>query len=133
MDTVSKNVRSKIMASVKGKNTSLELIVFRHLKKIGIRFLKHQSKLPGSPDAVIPQRKIAIFIDGDFWHGYRYPAWKQKIMSTFWREKIETNRKRDQKNFRKLRRQGWKVIRIWGHSIKNNPKSTIQMLEKIKR
>ena len=81
MDTVTKEVRSRIMASVKGKNTSIEVAVFKFLKKSGIKFKKHYAKLPGRPDAVILKQKIAVFVDGDFWHGYRYPAWKHRISS----------------------------------------------------
>ena len=66
--------------------------------------------LPGKPDIVFTKRKIAIFIDGDFWHGYRFPTWKDSL-SDFWQKKIEQNRIRDRKNFNKLRKRGWKVIR----------------------
>src|SRR5882762_10884610 len=121
MDTVSPKVRSKMMAAVKSKNTSLERFVFAQLRKKGISFTTHYSRLPGKPDVALPSRKMAIFIDGDFWHGFRYPVWKGKIKSKFWRDKIETNRRRDSRNFRKLRRLGWKVLRIWGHEIHNDP------------
>jgi DNA mismatch endonuclease (patch repair protein) len=125
MDTVSPKVRSKMMAAVKSKNTSLERFVFAQLRKKGIRFTAHYSRLPGTPDVALPSHKMAIFIDGDFWHGFRYPAWKRKIKSKFWRDKIEANRRRDSRNFRKLRRLGWKVLRIWGHEIHNDPLGTI--------
>ena len=128
MDIVSKKVRSRMMAAVKGKNTALEKLVFVEMKKRGIRFKKHYGKLPGSPDLALPQIRKAIFIDGDFWHGYRYPVWQNKITSPFWRKKIEANRLRDRRNFRKLRRLGWQVIRIWGHDIKKSPTKTFQRI-----
>jgi DNA mismatch endonuclease (patch repair protein) len=126
MDIVSPAVRSRMMAAVKSKNTSLEKLIFSEMKRRRIHFEKHYKYLPGTPDVVLARAKKAIFIDGDFWHGYRYPAWKNKITSRFWREKIETNRLRDRRNFRKLRRLGWKVMRVWEHEIKRNPAKTFQ-------
>lgn len=58
-----------------------------------------------------------MFIDGDFWHGWRFPAWKAKIPA-FWQDKIEKNRQRDARSFAALRRHGWKVIRLWEHAVK---------------
>jgi len=120
MDTVDRATRSRIMASVKGRNTDIEVLVFRELRRQGIKFRKHYRQLPGTPDIAFPQMKVAVFIDGDFWHGYRYPAWRKKIKSAFWRNKIETNRLRDQRNFTLLRRNGWKVLRVWGHQVKGD-------------
>jgi DNA mismatch endonuclease (patch repair protein) len=62
---------------------------------------------------------VVVFIDGDFWHGYRFPKWENDV-SDFWRNKISRNRYRDQKNFRQLRRMGWSVIRIWKHEVNGN-------------
>ena len=59
---------------------------------------------------------VVIFVDGDFWHGYRFPAWRKKL-APFWRAKIEKTRLRDRKNFAKLRKMGWRVVRIWQHQI----------------
>jgi len=117
-----------MMAAVKSKNTSLEKIVFSALRKRGFRFKRHYKQLPGTPDVAFPQDKKAIFIDGDFWHGYRYPAWRGKIRSKFWREKIESNRLRDRRNFRKLRGLGWKVMRVWEHNIKRSPAATFEKI-----
>src|SRR5437588_10873309 len=112
--------RFRAMSNVKLRDGSLEVIVRSELHKRGYRFRKHVKSLPGSPDAVFPREKIAIFIDGDFWHGYRLPTWEHKL-NDFWKQKIRANRKRDQKNFLKLRRMGWRVIRIWQHEIRENP------------
>ena len=67
--------------------------------------------------------KVAVFVDGDFWHGWRLPAWEHKL-SKFWRDKLRANRARDQRNFRRLRAAGWKVIRIWQHALKKKCSST---------
>ena len=78
----------------------------------------------------MPRRKIAVFIDGDFWHGYRYPQWSQKLPSAFWREKIERNRARDRRNFAKLRRHGWRVLRVWEHKLMKSPDQTLRQIKK---
>jgi len=112
------------MSRVKGKDTSVEKIIRSELHKKGFRFKKHVAGLPGRPDVVFMKKKVAVFIDGDFWHGYRFPIWKHK-MSRFWIDKIESNRKRDKLNIRRLRRNGWIVIRIWQHQIEKDFNSCI--------
>lgn len=82
----------------------------------GLRFRKHVRTLPGNPDVVFSRARVAVFVDGDFWHGYRFPRWQDKL-TVFWRNKIGHNRRRDRANFRRLRRQGWTVIRLWGHEV----------------
>lgn len=124
MDIVSKAVRSRMMAAVKSRNTSIEKLVFWELRRSGVRFRKHYGLLPGTPDLAFPDRRKAIFIDGDFWHGYRYPAWRTKIKSRFWRGKIEANRRRDRRNFRNIRELGWVVMRVWEHDLKRNAEET---------
>lgn len=118
-DNLSKSQRSYCMSRINGKNTGLERVVRSELHKKGFRFRKHVKELPGKPDVVFSQSKVAVFIDGDFWHGYRFPAWEHTL-SDFWKNKIQGNRERDQRNFKKLRSRGWKVIRIWQHQIKND-------------
>jgi len=71
------------------------------LHKRGLRFRKHVKDLPGKPDVVFPTVKVAVFIDGDFWHGYKFPSWEHKV-SDFWKQKINKNRERDRRNHRKL-------------------------------
>ena len=107
------------MSRVKGRDTSLERLVRSELHKRGLRFRKHTGKLPGKPDIVFVKAKLVIFLDGDFWHGYRFPQWEHTL-SKFWRKKIGETRKRDQRNFSKLRRMGWQVVRIWEHSIEKD-------------
>lgn len=120
------------MSQVKARNTSLEMLAFSALKQQGIKFSRHAKSLPGKPDAVIRNEKIALFIDGDFWHGYRFPVWKNELPD-FWQVKINKNRTRDRANFSKLRRQGWKVIRLWGHQIKTDPQAVIKSLGNIRK
>ena len=96
---------------------------------VGIYFQKHHKRTLGSPDICIPSKKIAIFIDGDFWHGYRYKTWKDRLGSDFWRQKIERNMARDKRTFRKLRKEGWTVMRVWEHALQKDTKKTISNIE----
>lgn len=126
-DHLSKEQRSRLMSNVKGKDNQYEMAIRSELHKRGFRFRKHLKKIPGSPDIIFTRAKVAVFIDGDFWHGYRFPQWKHKL-KPFWREKISTNRNRDQNNFKKLREMGWKVIRIWQHDIENDSNSCVNRI-----
>src|SRR3989338_3685173 len=118
MDKFSKEIRSKIMSKIKGKNTAPEVLIFSELKKRGIYFKKHGSLL-GNPDIVFPKNKIVVFIDGDFWHGFDYEVRKTKLPD-YWVKKIKRNIERDRKYRSTLRVQGWKVLRIWEHQVLSN-------------
>ena len=107
------------MSRVKGTNSGIERLIRLELHKRGLRFRKHVKGLPGKPDIVFPAARVAVFLDGDYWHGYRFPAW-QDSLSSFWEDKIGATRQRDQRNFRSLRRQGWRVLRIWEHEIEKD-------------
>jgi DNA mismatch endonuclease (patch repair protein) len=115
------------MSRIKGKDTGPEMKVRSALHKKGLRFRKHVKDLPGKPDIVFRKAKVAIFIDGDFWHGYRFPAWEDKV-SDFWKKKIIGNRKRDVRNHRKLRSKGWKVIRLWQHEVERDFETCIDRI-----
>jgi DNA mismatch endonuclease, patch repair protein len=118
-DRLTTNQRSKLMSRVRQKGTDIELCVAKALRLRGYRLRMNVRSLAGSPDLVVAKTRLAIFIDGDFWHGYRYPTWKHRI-APFWQQKIEANRRRDQRNFRRLRRAGWTVIRLWQHDIERD-------------
>lgn len=117
-DNLTPTQRSYCMSMVRNKNSNLEELVNIALKRVGIRPRPKRNlrALPGSPDFVFVDQKLVIFVDGDFWHGYRFNTWKQKLNS-FWKRKIQININRDRRNFSKLRRLGWKVFRIWGHTV----------------
>ncbi|SRR5258708_250707 len=118
-DHMTRDQRSRAMKSVKLKDGPLERLIQRELRKNGLHFQRNYKKLKGSPDIVFVKKKVAIFIDGDFWHGWRLPAWEDKL-SEFWKIKLRTNRRRDQRNFRRLRAANWTVIRLWEHEIRSN-------------
>lgn len=118
-DNLTPQQRSYCMSRVKGRDTGLERLVRSELHKRGLRFRKHVKELPGRPDVVFPRARVVVFIDGDFWHGYRLPAWEENL-SEFWRRKIHRNRERDKSNFAKLRVRGWSVIRLWQHEVERD-------------
>jgi DNA mismatch endonuclease (patch repair protein) len=115
-DNLTPQQRKRCMSHVKSKNTDIEMRVRSELHKLGYRYKTHVKELPGKPDIVFTKARVAIFIDGDFWHGYRFRTLKPKL-SPFWQDKISKNRERDYKNFVALKELGWKVLRIWKHSI----------------
>lgn len=117
-DIFTKEKRSEVMSHIRPKNTKPEMLIFRELRRKGIYFQKHYKRAAGSPDIALPRKKIAVFIDGDFWHGYRFDGYKDRLPEEYWREKIETNIKRDRRNKTILRRDGWRVLRIWEHELK---------------
>jgi DNA mismatch endonuclease (patch repair protein) len=119
-DNLSAAARTRCMKAVRTRDTDIEGVVRSELFRRGLRFRKHVKGLPGKPDVVFPRAKVAVFIDGDFWHGYQFPKWGSKL-SPFWQGKIAGNRKRDQRNFRTLRRAGWRVLRVWKHEVKLHP------------
>lgn len=132
-DRLTPEQRSRAMKRVKLKDGSLEKLVQREFRAAGLRFRRHDRALPGCPDIVFSKERVAVFVDGDFWHGWRLPAWEHKL-SRFWRDKIRANRARDQRNFRRLRAAGWAVVRIWQHEILKQPtyfvRRVISMLAK---
>jgi len=123
-DIMSKEKRSALMSRIRGKDTGPERTMAKALRKAGLRPKRHDARLPGRPDFVFARAKVAVFVDGDFWHGWRFPAWEHKL-TPFWREKIGKNRERDKRNFRRLRRDGWTVIRIWEHDVERAPEACI--------
>ena len=117
-DVFSRKKRSWIMSRIRSKNTSIDRKMRDMLSETGVRFEMYPD-LFGSPDFQVGKR-VLVFCDGDFWHGYRY-AEKKRPAKKYWREKIEGNMRRDRKVSRKLRRDGWSVLRLWEHDIKKNP------------
>ena len=113
--------RSRAMSRVKLKNGPLEKLVQRELRAMRIQYRCNNRSLPGSPDIILPRQRVAIFVDGNFWHGWRLPSWEHKL-SPFWRDKLRANRARDQRNFRRAKRLGWRVCRIWEHQVQDREK-----------
>ncbi len=110
------------MSRIKGKDTKPEILVRKFLFSKGFRYRVNVSGLPGKPDIVLPKYKTVIFIHGCFWHGHegcRYFV-VPKTRTEWWIEKISMNVERDVKNEQDIKKQGWKVIKIWACQLKSN-------------
>ena len=133
MDRVTKEQRSRNMSAVRGRNnqsTELELLkVLRSSKISGWR--RHSKNIPGTPDFVFPKNRMAVFVDGCFWHGCRQHYKLPKSNRKFWANKITRNTQRDREVGRKLRKRGWTVVRIWEHQIKNNSVGALKLVEQL--
>ena len=128
-DKFTKKVRSKIMSSIKSKNTWPEKEVRSYLHRHGYRFVLHDKRLPGKPDIVLPKYKTVVEVNGCFWHGHKCKG--SKLPSTnkkFWEKKINNNIRRFKKNSLSLRQKGWRVIVIWECQVK---KGNIKKLDSI--
>ncbi|MFK8331867.1 very short patch repair endonuclease [Pseudomonas sp. BJa5] len=115
MDIVSKEIRSRMMASIRGSNTNPEMKVRRFLHRHGFRYRLHQKNLPGKPDVVLARHRVCIFVHGCFWHrhpGCRF-ATTPKTREDFWKNKFAQNVARDLKNRQELQHQGWRVFELW--------------------
>lgn len=126
-DRLSKERRSSLMAKIRSKGSRFESNFIRKLKaRTKIRFETNVTSMRGKPDIVFPKKNVCVFLDSDFWHGWQYPRWAHVLKNAYWREKINGNRRRDLKNTRYLRRHGWRVLRLWEHSILNQEARTIK-------
>jgi DNA mismatch endonuclease (patch repair protein) len=112
--------RSAVMSRIKGRDTGPERIMAALFASRDLSWEEHARDLPGRPDFVFREAMVAVFVDGDFWHGWHFSKWRDKL-SEKWEAKIEANRCRDVRNHRCLRRRGWKVIRLWEHQVEINP------------
>ncbi|MGV7976668.1 MAG: very short patch repair endonuclease [Anaerolineaceae bacterium] len=112
--------RSRLMSRIRSVNTTPEIALRKYLWGLGFRYRKNYSKLVGKPDIVFTKNKLAVFIDGEFWHGYLWEEKKDKIVSNrdYWIHKIESNIIRDRLVNQELSAQGWHVLRFWEHEIK---------------
>ncbi len=128
VDNLTREQRSYMMSRVRSTDTTPELMVRKLAHARGLRFRKHCPWLPGRPDLTFVATRVVVFVDGDYWHGWRFPAWKDKL-SPYWKQKIERNRKRDQSNFRKFRMDGWLVIRLWEHEVERDAESCIDRIQ----
>ncbi|MFZ1964225.1 MAG: very short patch repair endonuclease [Roseiarcus sp.] len=113
---MSPETRSRVMARIRGRDTKVELAIAALLQAEGLAFESQARDLPGRPDFVLREQRVAVFCDGDFWHGWRLPAWRLKL-SEKWEAKIAATRRRDARNHRALRSKGWIVLRLWEHQI----------------
>lgn len=127
-------VSSRILAAVRSKNTRPELVLRSALHRAGLRFRIHVTGLPGTPDVVFPRTRLAVFVDGDYWHGR---SWRSRGFTSledqfarwqrgdWWLAKIRGNIRRDRRQNRALRRAGWRVIRVRDSVVLRDPLAVV--------
>lgn len=134
-DITTPQTRSRMMASIKGRNTAPELVVRRFLHAEGFRFRLHRRDLPGTPDIVLPRYHAAVFVHGCFWHrheGCRYTT-TPATHPEFWQQKFQANRARDQRDLSALVSEGWKVVIIWECATKHHRERNLLELARVLR
>ena len=121
-DVLTTEQRHKNMSHIRGKDTSIELLLRKKLFSLGYRYRKNVKELPGKPDLVFPKYKTVIFVNGCFWH--RHPGCQYTTMPKtrieFWQAKFDRIVERDQENYAKLEDLGWKVCIVWECEIKSD-------------
>jgi len=124
-DNLTREKRIKVMSSIRGKNTRPELIMRKLLWSKGKRYRIHDRSVFGTPDISNKKKRVAVFVDGCFWHGcekcYRPP----RTNSDFWAKKIESNKNRRKQVMSKLENDNWKVFQVWEHEIIKNPQPLV--------
>ncbi|HEO1831601.1 TPA: very short patch repair endonuclease [Acinetobacter baumannii] len=133
IDIVDTSTRSRIMASIKGRDTKPEILIRKLLHKRGFRFRLHVKELPGKPDVVLKKYKAVIFINGCFWHGhkdchlFKLPATR----TDFWEEKINKNQLNDTKTIKLLLDNDWRVCVVWECSVRGAKKDLNMVINSI--
>lgn len=122
--------RSELMQRIRSVDTKPEIQFRKSLWAKGVRYRKNNKRLPGNPDICISKQKIAIFIDGEFWHGFDWENKKRKIKANcdYWIPKIEKNIERDKKYKMLLENDGWTVLRFWEREIKKKPTECLEIV-----
>lgn len=131
MDNLTIEQRRFAMSQVKNKNTKLELRFRRYIWLKGLRGYRIKQKMLGNPDLYYPKKKVAVFIDGCFWHGCKICNEHPVANSDYWKAKFERNIVRDKKINSELAKQGIKVFRIWEHEIKTNPEEAFKRIRSL--
>ena len=134
MDVVSKKTRSRMMAGIRGRDTSPEMKVRRMLHRHGFRYRLHKKDLPGKPDLVLPRYRLCIFVHGCFWHRHqncKY-ATSPKTRTSFWQDKFAQNVSRDIRNKELLLSQGWRIFELWECGIRGPEQELLFILDAVK-
>ena len=131
MDKLTKEQRRKNMQAVKSKGSKIETALAKALWAKGFRYRKNNKTVFGKPDLTFKKFKIAVFVDGEFWHGKNWEVRKHdhKSNQDFWLKKIERNMERDKEVNQKLKSEGWQVLRFWGKDIQKNLPSCVEKIE----
>ena len=129
-DNLTPEQRRKNMQAIRGKDTSIELKLRNELWRRGIRYRKNCKQVYGHPDLAFIGKKVAVFCDSEFWHGFDWVNRKESIRTNreYWIPKIERNIERDKEVNEKLKSEGWTVIRFWGREIQKDAERCAQIV-----
>ncbi|MDR6469236.1 DNA mismatch endonuclease (patch repair protein) [Paraburkholderia graminis] len=127
-DNMTPEQRRITMSRIRSRDTKVELAIRKELHRRGHRFRVNAAWLAGKPDVVFTKIRLAIFIDGDFWHGWQFKRWAYKL-PPYWYQKIRGNIARDRQRRALLRREGWAVMSVWEHDVKKNFERCIRRIE----
>jgi DNA mismatch endonuclease, patch repair protein len=131
-DVFTKEKRSAVMARIKGRNNKdTELVLVGLFREHGISGWRRHLRLPGRPDFTFRAARVVIFVDGCFWHGCPKHSNRPVQNAAFWEEKLSGNQKRDRRNTRLLKKNGWKVLRFWEHDIQRRPDKCIAKVQRL--
>ena len=132
MDNLTPEQRRKSMSAIRSKDTSIEEVLRRELWRRGLRYRKNYGRLPGKPDIVFVGKKVAVFCDSEFWHGYDWENRRAAIQTNrdYWIPKIERNIERGYEVDNELRELGYTVIRFWGKQIKKDVVGCADIVER---
>ena len=132
MDNHTPEQRKRNMQAVHNKDSKIETTLRKELWSRGIRYRKNVKTVFGHPDIAFIGRKVAVFCDSEFWHGYDWENSKEKIKTRreFWIPKIERNIQRDKEVSQRLEADGWTVLRFWGKEITKHPKECADIIQK---
>lgn len=128
-------VASRVKSANRRQDTLHEILLRRHLWRLGLRFRKNVTTLPGKPDIVFSGTRVVIFCDGDFWHGRDWQSLQEKLSrgtnSSYWLAKIASNIERDARSTALLKKAGWRVIRLWETDVKRDPLAAAMRIKKV--
>jgi DNA mismatch endonuclease, patch repair protein len=131
MEKITKEQRSRVMASIRSNGTKIELLLGKAIWAKGHRYRKNDKSLPGTPDFTMKRYKLAIFCDGEFWHGKNWESKKLRIQNNrdFWISKIERNMTRDIRVNEELKAKGWTVVRFWEDDIRKHLDTAVNKID----
>jgi len=131
-DVFTKQKRSEVMSKIRGKgNKDTELAMIRIFREYHISGWRRNQPIFGKPDFIFPKKKVAVFVDGCFWHGCPKHSTSPKNNREFWEKKLGANKDRDKLVNRELRKNGWVVVRIWEHELKEKDKIVERILKRL--
>ena len=129
-DMMSRAQRSDCMSKIRGKDTKIEIVLRKAVWKNGLPYRLH-ANLPGTPDLIFLGSKVALFVDGCFWHGCPIHGVRPKTNRAFWSDKLKKNLARDNRIKKELNEMGWKVVRYWEHDVEQRLDKLVSRIERI--